>query len=64
MDNNKLQQIKELFQSNGDPMSLVPSDMKFIFEGNKDYKQLFYSLAKQRGINPQEVLDFLNSKGE
>jgi len=57
--NEKLQQLKLLFQSNGDPYSIIPNNMKYLFQGKQDYKQMFYSLAQQRGINPQEVLDFL-----
>lgn len=58
-----LEQIKKLYQSGGNPMSLIPQEYKLLLSNTNDYEKLFYEIAKKYNVNPQEVLDFLNNKG-
>lgn len=66
----KIRQIINLMRSAGNPEAMLQSmvsqnpQMKEVINliGNRDPKQVFYSLCKQRNIDPDSIFDLLEQK--
>lgn len=54
---NPLGAIEAILANNPQFKQLFP----LIQKNGGDYKKTFYDLAKQKGVNPEEVLNFINN---
>ena len=67
---NNLQQLIGLFKNSTNPQqlffNLMQTNPQFkniysvIQNSNKSPKELFYSLAKDKGVNPEDIINMLN----
>lgn len=65
LQNNPIQQIIQMAKSGANPMSLLGNNpqlsqlLNFAKGQNISPKQLFFNMAQQQGINPQEIISML-----
>ena len=68
-NNNNIKQLIGLFKNSNNPQQLffhlmqnnprIKNIYSMLQNSNKSPKELFYSLAQQKGINPEDVLQML-----
>ena len=67
---NQIKQIANLFKSSANPQQLISNlmnqnpqirqVMNMVQSSGKSPKDLFYELAKQKGVDPNQIINMLN----